>query len=136
MSKERFESVEQYIKSFPASTQKILRLVQKAIQKAVPEAEETISYQMPAFKNERWIFYYSAYPNHYSLSCPPPFTVFDEFKNELESYEVSKSAIKFPLDKPVPVELISKMAAFRAEQNKRIEKKKMAKTPAKKKKVK
>jgi uncharacterized protein YdhG (YjbR/CyaY superfamily) len=134
MSKEKFETVEQYIKSFPPDTQKVLRLVQKTIRKAVPEAEETISYQMPAFKNERWIFYYSAYTNHYALSCPPPFTVFDEFKAELAAYEVSKTAVKFPLDKPVPVELIGKMATFRAEQNKRIQgKKAVTKTPKKKK---
>jgi uncharacterized protein YdhG (YjbR/CyaY superfamily) len=117
----KFETVEQYIGSFPKDVQKILQSVRKTIQSAVPGAEEMISYQIPAFKLGNWIFYYSAYKNHYSLSCPPPFTVFEKFKKELAPYEVSKSAIKFPLDKPVPVKLISEMAKFRAEE---IEKKK------------
>jgi uncharacterized protein YdhG (YjbR/CyaY superfamily) len=59
----------------------------------------------------------SAHTNHYSLSCPPPFTVFDVFKKELSPYKVSKSAIRFPLDEPVPVELISGIAKYRANEN-------------------
>jgi uncharacterized protein YdhG (YjbR/CyaY superfamily) len=117
MAKTKFETVEHYIESFPKDVQKILRLVSKSISDAVPEAEEVISYNMPAFKYNGWIFYYSAYSNHYSLSCPPPFTVFENFKKELSVYEVSKSAIKFPLDKPVPVKLIGDMAKFRAREN-------------------
>jgi uncharacterized protein YdhG (YjbR/CyaY superfamily) len=116
--KMKFESVDEYINSFPRDIQQILKSVRKAIATAVPEAEEVISYQIPAFNDKGWIFYYSAYQNHYSLSCPPPFTVFDEFKKELEPYEVSKSAIKFPFDKPVPTKLITAMAAFRAKANK------------------
>lgn len=115
-TKTKFETVDQYIGSFPREVQKILREVRKCISKAVPDAEEVISYQMPAFKTDRWIFYYSAFTNHYSLSCPPPFTVFEEFKSELKSYEVSKSAIKFPLDEPVPVDLIVAMAKYRAQE--------------------
>jgi uncharacterized protein YdhG (YjbR/CyaY superfamily) len=117
MAKTKFETVEHYIGSFPKDVQKILRLVSKSISDAVPEAEEVISYNMPAFKYNGWIFYYSAYSNHYSLSCPPPFTVFENFKKELSVYEVSKSAIKFPLDKSVPVKLIGDMAKFRAREN-------------------
>jgi uncharacterized protein YdhG (YjbR/CyaY superfamily) len=114
-AKKKFETVEDYISSFPAEVQKILRLVQKTIQKAVPDAEELISYQIPAFKrNGVWIFYYSAYANHYSLSCPPPFTVFEKYKDELSAFEVSKSAIKFPYQKPVPTKLIAEMAKFRS----------------------
>ena len=114
-AKKKFENVEDYIGSFPAGVQKVLRQVQKTIQKAVPDAEEMISYQIPAFKrNGIWIFYYSAYAKHYSLSCPPPFTVFEKYKEELSPFEVSKSAIKFPYEKPVPVKLIAEMAKFRA----------------------
>ena len=113
-TKKKFESVDDYIISFPADVQKILRLVQKTIQKAVPDAEELISYQMPAFKlNGVWIFYYSAYAKHYSLSCPPPFTVFEKYKDELSEFEVSTSSIKFPFGKPVPIKLIAEMAKFR-----------------------
>ena len=123
-SKQKFETTDQYIKSFPKPIQEVLREVQQAIQKAVPDAEEVISYNMPAFKYKVWVFYYSAYTNHYSVSCPPPFTVFAEFKKELAPYEVSKSAIKFPLEKPVPVKLIADMAKFRAKENLNMETKK------------
>jgi len=111
----KVETVSEYIAGFPKDVQKILKLVQKTIREAVPDATEVISYQVPAFKlGKNWIFYYSAYTNHYSLSCPPPFTIFDEFKKELAEYEFSKSAIRFPYDKPVPVKLITAMAKFRA----------------------
>ncbi len=115
--KQTFDTVEAYLGSFPNHVQKILRQVQATIQKAVPGAEEQISYQMPAFKYHGWIFYYSAYTHHYSLSCPPPFTVFDAFKKELAPYTVSKSAVQFPYDRPVPAKLISAMAAYRAKAN-------------------
>src|SRR5688572_9074871 len=112
--KKKFENVDDYINSFPVNVQKILRTVQKTIRKAVPDAEELISYQIPAFKsNGVWIFYYSAYANHYSLSCPPPFTVFEKYKDELSGFEVSTSSVKFPFGKPVPVKLIAEMAKFR-----------------------
>ena len=119
MAKEkvRIETVEQYIGSFLKEVQAILKLVRKTISKAVPDAEEVISYQIPAFNSNGWIFYYSAYKEHYSLSCPPPFTVFTAFKKELEPYKISKSTIQFPFDKPVPVELIAAMSKFRAEEN-------------------
>src|ERR1044072_4080475 len=103
----KFETADQYISSFPKDVQTILQKVRKTIQKAVPEAEEVISYNIPAFKFNGWVFYYSAYTNHFSLSCPPPFTIFDKFKKELAGYEQSKSAIRFPLDQPVPVALIA-----------------------------
>lgn len=122
--KVKIQTVDEYIGTFPKSVQDVLKTIRQTIQKAVPEAEEVISYQIPAFKFHGWVFYYSAYKNHYSLSCPPPFTVFDVFKQALEPYEVSKSAIKFPLDKPVPVKLISDMAKFRAKENMEAEKKK------------
>lgn len=121
--KTRIETVEQYISGFPKDVQKILQQVRKSISKAVPDAEEVISYQIPAFKLDGWIFYYSAYTNHYSLSCPPPFTVFTAFEKELKPYVMSKSTIQFPFDQPVPVELIVAMSKFRADENKKRTKK-------------
>lgn len=121
--KNRIETVEQYISSFPKDVQNILQQVRKSISKAVPDAEEVISYQIPAFKLDGWIFYYSAYTQHYSLSCPPPFTVFTAFEEELKPYEMSKSTIKFPFDKPVPVDLITAMSKYRAAENRKKAKK-------------
>jgi len=127
MATQKFQTADEYIGSFPKEVRDILQKVRQAIRKAVPEAEEVISYSIPAFKYHGWIFYYSAYKNHFSLSCPPPFTVFEDFEEELSSYEVSKSAIKFPLDKPVPVQLITRMAKFRAKENLEAETKKKKK---------
>jgi uncharacterized protein YdhG (YjbR/CyaY superfamily) len=117
VAKTDFKTAEEYIATFPDDVQTVLRTVQQAIHEAVPDAEEVISYQIPAFKSHGWVFYYSAYKQHYSLSCPPPFTVFEAFATELAPYEMSKSAIRFPLDQPVPVELITAMAKHRAAEN-------------------
>jgi len=80
--KTKFETPDQYISTFPKDVQAILQKIRKTIQKAVPDAEEVISYNIPAFKFHGWVFYYSAYKEHYSLSCPPPFLIFDVFKKE------------------------------------------------------
>lgn len=127
----KFETPDQYIKSLPKEVQTIMKTVRTTIQKAVPAAEEVISYNVPAFNYQGWVFYYSAYTNHFSLSCPPPFPAFVKFKKELSRYKQSKSAIQFPLDEPVPVQLISAMAKYNAEFN---EKANASKTTAKKKK--
>jgi uncharacterized protein YdhG (YjbR/CyaY superfamily) len=123
----KFQTADEYISSFPKNVQDILEEVRAAIKKAVPDAEEVISYQIPAFKFHGWIFYYSAYTNHFSLSCPPPFTIFEEFKKELQPYELSKSTIRFPMEKPVPSGLITKMSKFRAKANMETEKTKKKK---------
>lgn len=117
MAKTDFKNVDEYISTFSKEVQAILQQIRQTIKEAVPEAEEVINYQIPAFKFHGWVFYFSAYKNHYSLSCPPPFTVFDAFKEALSPYEISKSTIKFPLDQPVPVELIHQMAQYRANEN-------------------
>jgi uncharacterized protein YdhG (YjbR/CyaY superfamily) len=117
MAKTDFKNADEYIATFPKDVQRILEQIRQTIQAAVPEAEEVISYQLPAFKFHGWVFYVSAHKNHYSLSCPPPFKVFEVFKEGLSPYKVSTSAIQFPLDQPVPTDLIRKMAQFRAKEN-------------------
>jgi uncharacterized protein YdhG (YjbR/CyaY superfamily) len=115
MAKTDFQSADEYIQTFPADKQAILQQVREAIRKAVPGAEEVISYQIPAFRlHGGWVFYYSMYTSHFSLACPPPFAAFREFAKELSRYKQSKSAVNFPLDEPVPVKLIGQMAKFQA----------------------
>jgi uncharacterized protein YdhG (YjbR/CyaY superfamily) len=115
MAKTDFKSADEYIKTFPADKQAILKQVREAIRKAVPDAEEVISYQIPAFRlGGGWVFYYSMYTGHFSLACPPPFAAFKEFAKELSVYKQSKSAVNFPLDEPVPVKLIAQMSKFQA----------------------
>jgi uncharacterized protein YdhG (YjbR/CyaY superfamily) len=117
MAKTDFKTPHDYIQTLPEKVQAILNEVRQTIQKAVPEAEEVISYQIPAFKYHGWIFYVSAYKKHFSLSCPPPYTFVEAFKKELSGYTISKSTIQFPFDKGVPVSLIYKMSQYRAKEN-------------------
>lgn len=117
MAKTDFKSVDEYIATFPENVQEVLQQVRRAIRDAVPEGEEVISYQIPAIRFHGWVFYFSAYARHFSLSCPPPFTVFDAFREELSEYKISKSTIQFPYDRPVPVDLIRRMSEFRAREN-------------------
>ena len=127
MAKTDFKTVDEYIGTFPTDVQVVLQQVRQAIIGAVPEGEEVISYQIPAVKFHGFVFYFSAYKSHFSLACPPPFTVREAFATELARYQMSKSAIQFPLSEPVPVDLISRMAAFRASENLERESKKKAK---------
>lgn len=117
MASVKFETVEAYIHSFPKEVQKTLQKISQTIQKAAPGAEEVISYNIPAFKLNGFVAYYSAYTKHYSLTFPPPFTVFEVFKKELAPYELSKTTIQFPMDQPVPYDLVTKLVAFRVKEN-------------------
>jgi uncharacterized protein YdhG (YjbR/CyaY superfamily) len=117
MAKTDFKNADEYIATLSPNVQEILQQVRQTIQSAVPEAEEVISYQIPAFNYHGWVFYYSAYKTHFSLACPPPFTVFEKFKQQLAPYEIMKSSVKFPLNEPVPTQLIFEMAQFRAKEN-------------------
>jgi uncharacterized protein YdhG (YjbR/CyaY superfamily) len=123
----KFGTVQEYMSSLPKDAQSIIKSVRKAIAEAVPDAEEVISYNIPAFKYNGWIFYVAAFARHYTLAFPPPFTVLKKFEKELSEYEVAKASIKFPFDKPVPLKLISAMAKFRAAENENAPKKKSKK---------
>lgn len=115
MAKTDFRTVEDYFATRSEEERAVLLRMQAAILAAVPEAEPAISYQIPAYRADGWLFYISAFTKHYTLSCPPPF--FEGFSDELAPYLVSKSAVQFPKDRPVPYELISHMAKLRAREN-------------------
>lgn len=115
MAKTDFRTVEDYFATRSEDERAVLLEMQRAILSAVPEAEPVISYQLPAYRADGWIFYIAAFANHFTLSCPPPF--FEGFSEELSAYAVSKSAVRFPKDRPVPYALISEMAKVRARQN-------------------
>ena len=120
MAKTDFKSIDEYIATFPKNVQKILETVRRTINEAVPESEEVISYQIPAFKYHGFILYFGGYTNHFSISSPPP--TFEIFKKELEPYKVSKSAVQFPYNKPIPLKLISDIARYRAQENLKLQK--------------
>ena len=115
--KTKYETVDAYIESFPSEVQEVLRRIRTAIREALPEAEEVLSYQLPAFSYHGMVIYYSAYKGHYSISFPPPFAVFEAYKDELAEYEMSKTTVKFPAGREVPLALIQKLAVFKANEN-------------------
>ncbi|WP_109694418.1 iron chaperone [Chitinophaga deserti] len=118
MAKTNFQSVDEYIATFSAEDQAALTKIRKAIQKAAPNAEEVISYQIPAYKEIGYVIYFSGFKEHYSLAFPPPFTVFTAFAKELAGYQQSKSVVQLPKSEPLPLELIGRMVKFRLDEQK------------------
>ena len=113
MAKTDFKSVDEYIASQPAAVQSILGRVRSTIRKAVPAAEEVISYKMPTYKLHGGpVLYFAGWKQHYSL-YPATARVVAAFKDELAPYEVNKGTIRFPLSEPVPVNLIGRIAKRR-----------------------
>ncbi len=129
VAKTNFKSVDDYIASQPDSIQGILKLVRSTIRKALPKAEEVISYNIPAYKlHGGVVLYFAGWKQHYSL-YPAGERLVAAFK-ELASYKINKGTIRFPLSEPVPVKLIAGIAKFRA---KEAADRKKAKAPARKK---
>jgi uncharacterized protein YdhG (YjbR/CyaY superfamily) len=113
LAKTDFKSVDEYIASRPPAVQRALERVRSAIRKAVPEAQEAISYQIPAYKmHGRTVIYFAGWSQHYSL-YPASDRLVAAFKDELARYEVSKGTIRFPLSEPIPVHLIGRIAKFK-----------------------
>jgi uncharacterized protein YdhG (YjbR/CyaY superfamily) len=109
-------NVAAYIAGFPRPVQTVLKRVRGIIRKAVPAAEEVISYQIPAFKlHGKPVVYFAAWKDHYSL-YPSNTRLVAAFKDKLEGYERAKGTIRFPLSEPVPVKLIEGIAKFRAKE--------------------
>lgn len=116
MAKTNFKSVDEYLASQPAAVRGVLERVRSAIRKALPNAEEVISYQIPAYKlRGAAVIYFAGWKQHYSL-YPATGRVVAAFKNDLARYELSKGTIRFPLTQPVPVKLVEGIARLRAEE--------------------
>jgi uncharacterized protein YdhG (YjbR/CyaY superfamily) len=110
------KSVEEYLARVSEPAHTFLTKMRAAIRSAVPpEATETISYGIPAFKRKRVLVWFAAFANHCSLF--PTAAVIETFKNELEGFSTSKGTIHFPLDKPVPAALIKKLVKARVAEN-------------------
>ena len=112
----RNKDVTAYIAAFPAPARAALTRVRSVIRRAVPAAEELISYQIPAYKlHGRPVLFFAAWKEHYSL-YPSNARLVAAFKDQLSQYEISKGTIRFPLSNGVPVTLIERIAKFRARQ--------------------
>jgi uncharacterized protein YdhG (YjbR/CyaY superfamily) len=102
--------MDEYIKAFPKDVQSVLEKIRQSVRKAAPEAEETISYRMPAFKLKgRVLVYFAAFRRHIGLYPPAP----REFKNEVSKFEGPKGNLKFPIDEPIPYDLVTRIVLFR-----------------------
>ncbi|WP_343523606.1 DUF1801 domain-containing protein [Pedobacter sp.] len=113
MEQPKPENIDQYIANFPAATQKMLQQIRETIHLAVPEAKEVISYGMPAFKQRGILVYFAGYAKH--IGFYPAGSGIEAFKDEFSGYKWSKGAVQFPLDQPMPLDLINRITKFKAE---------------------
>jgi uncharacterized protein YdhG (YjbR/CyaY superfamily) len=123
-SKVNFGSIDEYIASFPKDVQQIMEQLRVTINVAAPEAGEEISYNMPTFTlNGTYLVYFAGWKNHIAFYGAPRGNA--EFKEDLSAYETGKGTLQFHFDKPMPLDLITKIVKFRVAENlKRTDKKK------------
>lgn len=115
ISTEKVTSVDAYIKAQDKAIIPLLKTIRETIKKAAPKAEELISYGMPAYKQDGVLVYFAACKNH--IGFYPTGRGIETFKKEIAGYKNSKGAVQFPLDEPLPLDLISKMVKHRIEVN-------------------
>lgn len=109
-------TVDKYIAAFPKEVQQQLIELRNIIRTAAPNAEEIISYKMPAYKYHGMLMYFAGYKNHIGFYAAP--TAHEAFKKELSVYKTGKGSVQFPIDKPLPYSLITKMVKYRLKENK------------------
>ncbi len=109
------EIIDDYISEFPDTVQEILNLMRQTIREAAPEAEETIRYGIPTFTLNGNLVHFAAFKKHIGF-YPDPSGI-EAFESELSPYKRAKGSVQFPLDKPLPIELISRIVKFRVKEN-------------------
>jgi len=110
-----FESIDAYIASFPSDVQAILRRIRSTVHEAAPEAQEVISYKMPAFRQHGILLYFAAFKSHIGLY--PPVSGDPALERALARYAGPKGNLRFPLDEPIPYQLIARIAKLRVRQD-------------------
>jgi len=113
-------TVDEYIALFSGPASAKLHEIRRIIKATAPEAEEIISYSIPAYKYHGQLVFFSAYTKHVSISFPPH-SIFEVFKAELSPYKYSKSTVQFPLDQGLPEDLIKHMVAYKMQENLELE---------------
>ena len=115
MNTAKFSTIDEYISGFPSEVRETLEEVRKTVKAPAPEATETISYSMPAFKlMKTTLVYFAAFKNHIGFYALPEGN--QAFAKELSAYKTGKGSIQFPLNKPMPLALITKIVKFRVEE--------------------
>jgi uncharacterized protein YdhG (YjbR/CyaY superfamily) len=110
-----YSTMDEYIAAFPKDVQDILEKLRLTIKKAAPDAEEAISYQMPAFKLHGNLVYFAAFKNH--IGFFPTSSGIKAFREELASFETAKGTVRFPINRPLPLSLIRKIVKYRVKEN-------------------
>jgi uncharacterized protein YdhG (YjbR/CyaY superfamily) len=108
-------TIDDYIAGFPQDVQEILEKIRVTIRQAAPDAEETIKYQMPTFTLKGNLVHFAAFKKHIGFYPTP--TGIEEFNSELSAYKGGKGSVRFPLDKPIPFDLISRIVKARVKEN-------------------
>ncbi len=123
MTSVKAKDIDEYIAGFPEETRELMEQVRATIREAAPGAEEDISYAIPAFRLKgKYLIYFAGYKRHIGLYPVPAAEVFEK---DFAAYKTSgKGTIQFPLDKPLPLDLITRIVKFRVEQNKKASQKK------------
>ena len=114
-SKPKFKTVEEYLATVPKSILPILKELRQAIKQAAPQATELISYNMPAFKQNKVLVYYAAQKNH--IGFYPTASPIQVFAKELKGYKTSKGAIQFPIEEPIPIDLVERIVKYRLKED-------------------
>ena len=115
MTTDKPNTIDEYIAEFPEDVQERLQQIRATIKKAAPDAEETIKYAMPTFTLVGNLVYFAAFKNHIGFYATPAGN--EAFQKELSVYKQGKGSIQFPLDQPMPLNLITRMVTFRVEEN-------------------
>jgi uncharacterized protein YdhG (YjbR/CyaY superfamily) len=108
-------AIDEYIAGFPADIQEILERIRQVVREEAPQAEETISYHMPTFRLHGNLVHFAAFTNHIGFYPVP--TGIEAFKDELSAYKQGKGSVQFPLDQPIPYDLIRRVVQFRVREN-------------------
>lgn len=113
--KKKITTIDEFISQFPVDTQTKLQQVREVIKSVAPDATEAISYGIPTFKFHGYLVHFSGYKHH--IGFYPTSSGVEKFKAELSAYQTTKGTIQFPLDKPIPFDLIRRISAFQVEEN-------------------
>jgi uncharacterized protein YdhG (YjbR/CyaY superfamily) len=117
MAKTDYQTIDEYHASQPAEAVARMQQIRDLIHQIVPDVEEAISYQIPCFKYKGYLIYYCAFAKHITISNLWSAAFLVHFDADLKGYKVSKSAIQLPHDKPLPVDLLARIVAFRMAEN-------------------
>ncbi len=112
---QKSKEIDAYIAGFPPEVQEILEKIRMTIREAAPDAAETISYQMPTFTLKGNLVHFAAFKKHIGFYPAP--TGIEAFKDELSVYKGGKGSVQFPLDQPIPFDLIGRIVEFRVKEN-------------------